>query len=185
MDCEICHGSRWKSVTVDGVERLMRCDCWRGAVVEKLLKDARVPTRYARCELATFEHDMNTQREAWRRATRFVEAFPAVDKGLLLYGPHGVGKTHLAVGILKEVIRTKGARGFFFETRELLRLVRETYNRGTKKPKWTSSRPCSTPICWCSTTWVRKKLPNGCRKRSASSSIRAITRAARRSSRVT
>src|SRR5687767_14494527 len=88
MECEICHGSRWKSVTVDGVERLTRCDCWRGEVVEKLLKDARVPTRYARCELATFEHDMNTQREAWRRATRFVEAFPAVDKGLLLFGPH-------------------------------------------------------------------------------------------------
>ena len=129
MDCEICHGSRWKSVIVDGVERLTRCDCWRGEVVEKLLKDARVPTRYGRCELGTFEHDMNTQREAWRRATRFVEAFPAVDKGLLLFGPHGVGKTHLAVGILKEVIRTKGARGFFFETRELLKLVRDTYNR--------------------------------------------------------
>ena len=133
MDCDICHGSRWKSVTVDGVERLTRCDCWRGAVVEKLLKDARVPTRYARCELASFEHDMNTQRDAWRRATRFVEAFPAVEKGLLLYGPHGVGKTHLAVGILKEVIRTKGARGFFFETRELLKLVRETYNRGNEE----------------------------------------------------
>ena len=29
MDCEICHGTRWKSVTVDGVERLTRCDCWR------------------------------------------------------------------------------------------------------------------------------------------------------------
>jgi DNA replication protein DnaC len=133
MECEICHGSRWKSVTVEGVERLTRCDCWRGEVVEKLLKDARVPTRYARCELATFEHDMNTQREAWRRATRFVEAFPVVDKGLLLFGPHGVGKTHLAVGILKEVIRTKGARGFFFETRELLRLVRETFNRGNQE----------------------------------------------------
>ena len=130
MECEICHGSRWKSVTVDGVERLTRCDCWRGDLVERLLKDARVPARYARCELTTFEHDMDTQREAFRRATRFVEAFPAVDKGLLLYGPHGVGKTHLAAGILKEVIRTKGARGFFFETRELLRLVRETFNRG-------------------------------------------------------
>lgn len=120
-------------MTVDGVERLTRCDCWRGDLVERLLKDARVPARYARCELATFEHDMDTQREAFRRATRFVEAFPAVDKGLLLFGPHGVGKTHLAAGILKEVIRTKGARGFFFETRELLRMVRETFNRGNQE----------------------------------------------------
>lgn len=118
-------------MTVDGIERLTRCDCWRGEVVDRLLKDARVPTRYGRCELGTFEHDMNTQREAYRRATRFVEAFPAVDKGLLLFGPHGVGKTHLAVGILKEVIRKKGARGYFFETRELLKLVRETYTRAS------------------------------------------------------
>ena len=51
-----------------------------------------------------------------------------MDRGLLFYGPHGVGKTHLAIGILKDAIRTKGARGYFFETRDLLRLVRDTYN---------------------------------------------------------
>ena len=70
---------------------------------------------------------MDTQREAFRRATRFVEAVSRRStRACCCYGPHGVGKTHLAVGILKEVIRTKGASGFFFETRELLRLVRET-----------------------------------------------------------
>ena len=37
MTCEICHGSRWKSVTVNGVERLTRCDCWRAVVVTKTL----------------------------------------------------------------------------------------------------------------------------------------------------
>jgi DNA replication protein DnaC len=95
--------------------------------------EARIPHRYARCELTTFEHDMDSQREAYRRATVFVEAFPVVDKGLLLYGPHGVGKTHLAVGILKATIRKKGARGYFFETRELLKLVRDTYNRSVEE----------------------------------------------------
>jgi DNA replication protein DnaC len=93
------------------------------------MAEARVPVRYARCELANFEHDMDSQREAWRKARAFVDQFPVVDKGLVLFGPNGVGKTHLAVGILKEVIRAKGARAFFFETRELLRFVRDTYNR--------------------------------------------------------
>lgn len=133
MDCPICHGSRWKSVEIDGVERVTRCDCWRSAAVDQLMQAARVPARYARCELSTFEHDMDTQREAFRRATRFVDAFPVVDKGLVFYGPHGVGKTHLAIGILKAVIRSKGARGHFFETRELLRLVRDTYNRSVQE----------------------------------------------------
>ncbi|MEZ5284424.1 MAG: ATP-binding protein [Vicinamibacterales bacterium] len=127
--CEICNGTRWKSVVADGVERVVRCDCWRQAVAARQMQEARIPQRYARCELDTFEHDMDSQREAFRRASGFVEAFPVVDRGLLLYGPHGVGKTHLAVGILKAAIRTRGARGYFFETRELLKLVRDTYNR--------------------------------------------------------
>jgi len=129
MSCEVCHGTRWKSVVRDGVERLERCDCWRADVAERLLLEARIPQRYSRCELATFEHDTDSQRDAFRRASTFVQQFPAVDRGLLLYGPNGVGKTHLAVGILKAVMRTRGARGFFFETRELLKLVRDTYNR--------------------------------------------------------
>lgn len=129
MSCEVCHGTRWKSVVRDGVERLERCDCWRADVAERLLLEARIPQRYSRCELSTFEHDTDSQRDAFRRASAFVQQFPAVDRGLLLYGPNGVGKTHLAVGILKAVMRTRGARGFFFETRELLKLVRDTYNR--------------------------------------------------------
>lgn len=130
MECEICHGSRWKSVTVDGVERLTRCDCWRDELVSQALRDSHIPKQYARAELATFEgRGSNLKMEAYQAATRFATAFPVVDKGLLFYGGHGVGKTHLAVGILKQVIRERGARGYFFETRDLLRLVRDTYNR--------------------------------------------------------
>lgn len=133
MDCEICHGTRWKSVEVDGAERLVRCDCWRVTMVERLLADAGVPPKYRRAELSTFEHDMDTQRVAYRHAISFVEAFPVVDKGLLFHGPPGVGKTHLAIGILKEVIRSKGARAHFFETHKLLALVRDTYNRSVEQ----------------------------------------------------
>lgn len=129
MSCEVCHGTRWKPEVREGVERLVRCDCWRTEMTERHLAEARIPQRYGRCELSTFEHDTDSQRDAFRRASAFVQQFPAVDRGLLLYGPNGVGKTHLAVGILKAVMRTRGARGFFFETRELLKLVRDTYNR--------------------------------------------------------
>lgn len=128
MTCAVCHGTRWKSIVVDGVERVARCDCWRDALVERLLAAARIPPRFGRTELTTYLPDTDTQREALATAVRFVEAFPVVDKGLLFHGPYGVGKTHLAVGILKSVIRNTGAQGFFFETPELLRQVRHTYN---------------------------------------------------------
>jgi DNA replication protein DnaC len=129
MACPICNDTRWTSVIEEGIERVVRCECWRASVVDRLLREARIPQRYLRCELATFEADTDSQREAHRLARGFIDTFPVVDRGLLMYGRHGVGKTHLAVGILKAAIREKGARGYFFETRELLRLVRDTYNR--------------------------------------------------------
>ena len=141
MDCETCHGTRWKSVEIDGAERLVRCDCWRAAVVDRLMHEAKIPPRYARAELSNFERGANTQTDAFRRATKFVSAFPAVDRGLLFYGPHGVGKTHLAIGILKQIIREKGARAYFFETRDLLRLVRDTYNRSVEETEMDVLEP--------------------------------------------
>lgn len=33
-DCEECHGSRWREITVDGVARLERCGCWQRAMAE-------------------------------------------------------------------------------------------------------------------------------------------------------
>jgi len=141
MDCEICHGSRWKSVTVDGVERMTRCDCWRALVSEKSLADSRVPTKFAKAELATYKPDTDSQRDALRLARKFVESFPAEQKGLVFFGPPGVGKTHLACGLLKAAIRDKGARGYFFQTTELLRLVRETYNRSVDETEMDVLRP--------------------------------------------
>jgi DNA replication protein DnaC len=139
--CSLCNDTYWRSTEVDGVERVVRCDCWRADVTSRFLNEARIPPRFARAELSTFEHDMDTQRQAWQKATAFVEAFPVVDRGLLLFGPHGVGKTHLAVGILKGCVRSKGARAYFFETRELLRLVRDTYNRSVEETEMEVLKP--------------------------------------------
>jgi DNA replication protein DnaC len=139
--CPYCNDTYWRAIDVDGVERVVRCDCWRADVAARFLGEARVPPRFTRAELSTFEHDMDTQRYAWQKANAFVEAFPVVDRGLLLYGPHGVGKTHLAVGILKACVRSKGARAYFFETRELLRLVRDTYNRSVDETEMEVLRP--------------------------------------------
>lgn len=128
MPCELCDGTSWKTITVEGIERVTRCDCWHQQLYETLLKNARIPRRYLHCELTNFETHTDSQRTAHRRALKLVDEFPIADRGLLLYGEAGVGKTHLAVAVLKEIIRRKGGRAVFFETRELLKLVRDTYS---------------------------------------------------------
>jgi DNA replication protein DnaC len=139
--CPHCHDTYWKSVVVDGVERVVRCECWTSDVVSRLLREARVPPRFARTELETFEPDTDSQRIALRKAREFVEAFPAVEKGLLFHGPYGVGKTHLAVGVLKAIIRKCRAKGYFFETPDLLRQIRHTYNSAVEETEMGVLRP--------------------------------------------
>ena len=52
-----------------------------------------------------------------------------------------MGKTHLAVAILKQVILTRGARGIFYDTRDLLKLIRSTYNDANKTTELDVLRP--------------------------------------------
>lgn len=141
MACPICDDTGWKALDVNGVRRVMRCECWKSGVAASLLGDARIPARYNSCDFATFETNGDSLRDAHRRAAEFADRFPVVDRGLLFYGQPGVGKTHLATAILKDVIRKKNARGKFYESSELLRLLRETYGSGTRVNEMDILRP--------------------------------------------
>ena len=140
--CPICQDTKWKTVVVDGIERAERCDCWRDALVGQAMAAARIPPQYRHCELSNFEdYGSNSLGEALRLAKSFATKFPVVDRGLFLLGPTGVGKTHLAVALLKAVIRGGGARGFFYRSVELLALVRDTYNKGAEETEMGLLQP--------------------------------------------
>jgi DNA replication protein DnaC len=52
--------------------------------------------------------------------------------GLLFTGDNGVGKTHLAVSVLRELAMGKGAQGQFWDFHELIREIRSSYDPETK-----------------------------------------------------
>jgi DNA replication protein DnaC len=142
MSCPHCDDTGWRPVDVDGVRRVARCECWRDALVDRLLADAKIPPRYRRCDLDNFRDHNDSLIRAVSRAKRFVERFPAdVDRGLFLVGPPGVGKTHLSVAVLKQCIRERGARGLFYDTRELLKVIRSTYNPMVQTAEMDVLRP--------------------------------------------
>jgi DNA replication protein DnaC len=142
MACPLCDDTGWKPVDADGVRRVVRCDCWRDGLTAKLLEQARVPPRYRKCDLDSFVVYPNEKLAgAVRQARRFAEEFPASLRGLCLIGPPGIGKTHLAVAVLRRVILTRGARGLFYDTRDLLRVIRSTYNPLVRTAEMDVLRP--------------------------------------------
>ncbi|MGZ8869132.1 MAG: ATP-binding protein [Thermoanaerobaculia bacterium] len=140
--CELCDDTGWKPVVTNGTRRVERCDCWRDTVTARMLDAARIPPRYRRCELETFVTYPNEKLlAAVKQAKRFADEFPAIHKGLCLIGPPGIGKTHLAVAVLRRVILTRGASGLFYDTRDLLRVIRSTYNPLVRTAEMDVLRP--------------------------------------------
>jgi DNA replication protein DnaC len=141
--CPICNGTGWKPVEAsNGDSPVARCDCWRDSITRRLLGDARIPRRYHHCTLNDFiTYDNETLEEALARARTLAEAFPVVDRGLFFLGAPGVGKTHLAAAVLKQVVLTRGARGLFYDTRDLLKVIRGTYNAVVKTTELEVLRP--------------------------------------------
>jgi DNA replication protein DnaC len=128
------------------VEQATRCECIRRQQGGRLLEAARIPRRYQHCELSNFDHvgdQFRSLAPAHLAAMRFVEQYPIETEGigLLLMGSIGSGKTHLAVGVLKELIAQKSAHCIFYDYRELLKEIQNSYNDSVKVTEMEVLRP--------------------------------------------
>jgi DNA replication protein DnaC len=146
MPCPLCDDTGWKPIQDEagGVRRVVRCDCWREQVGHHRLADSNIPKRYQHCTLANFAAYNESLEQAVTKARRVAESFPVASRGLLLEGQPGVGKTHLAVAVLKQVIQATGARGLFYDTRDLLRVIRSTYDPSIRTTELEILRPVMT-----------------------------------------
>jgi DNA replication protein DnaC len=109
--------------------RAVRCDCFHAKRAARLLQSAGIPRRYQNCTLESFQvTDSMSIARALVAARRFVESYPAEKDGLLFVGDPGRGKTHLAVAMIRELIRQKGVPCLFCDYRELLKQIQNSYN---------------------------------------------------------
>ena len=93
---------------------------------------ARIPERYRDCRPDELQRaDGLASRAAKADGAALRREWPAVDRGLLVVGPVGVGKTHLAVAVLAELVDTMGVRGVFCDFTDLLARIQATFSRGS------------------------------------------------------
>jgi len=103
---------------------------------EDPLARCRIPPRYEHCTLESFEPGSASLRSALEKAVAFCEGYPHLGAdeglGLLFTGDNGVGKTHLAVAVLRELVTRKGASGQFWDFHGLIREIKSSYDPETK-----------------------------------------------------
>jgi len=144
--CALCGGTGWQTIERGKEREAVRCECRVQGRADRLLAAARLPARYEHCELTSFQYDPDEKSQASivrarNFAGRFVEEYPLEKTGLLFVGSVGVGKTHLAVGIIKALIRDKGVHCLFCDYRELLKQIQNSYNPAVQATEMEVLRP--------------------------------------------
>jgi DNA replication protein DnaC len=127
--CEFCFGTGTRLEIAEGnVRGAVICDCRRSNTGTRSLEAARIPPRFRECSFHNYYPKNDSQYFAHSFASRLADEYPAVESGLLFMGSVGVGKTHLSIAVLRELISRKGVRGLFYESGSLLKAIQDSYN---------------------------------------------------------
>lgn len=111
----------------------------RDRLMNERLLGAGIPPRFQTCSLDTWAAGNSEEKlRAWHTATGFVDAFSEnfrLGRSMMLLGKVGTGKTHLATGMLQQIIRNFGSQGLigqYTTAGGIIRSVKETFGSHSK-----------------------------------------------------
>jgi DNA replication protein DnaC len=146
--CEFCSGTGWQIVIEGSVSRAKRCSCARVISGDKLIDSSKIPPRYVDCDFDHYDSQSLKQERAKSMAQNFAMDYPFIQEdfpegGLLFSGPSGTGKTHLAVSVVKTLLK-KGIRCLFVDFHDLLAEIRSSYDELSQTSELQILRPVLT-----------------------------------------
>lgn len=126
--CPICFGAGMEVVPGKGARP---CQCRKQKSQDTQLVRTKIPKRYYDCHFQSYKVTNPSQERAFKYASKLAMEYPATERGLLLSGTVGVGKTHLAVSILK-ALNERGFSCLFYEFGSLLKEIQDSFNPSTQ-----------------------------------------------------
>lgn len=143
--CPLCGGRGWVIESDGGAGAARPCSCREQDRVRRLVEAAGIPPRYRHCRISNFQTSSPSEKDrkqlegARTAALQYVEGFVGEggfrQSGLLFVGPPGVGKTHLAVGVLVELTERYRVHGRFAEFTSLIHQIQATFDPGSPESK--------------------------------------------------
>jgi len=136
-ECPLCFGTGMEIVPGKGARI---CSCRKLKKQSGQFDRVRLPKRYDGFHFHNYKPVNDSQTLAQKLALNLNHDYPAVDRGLLLMGSVGVGKTHLAVSILKGLTE-RGFTCLFYEFGSLLKEIQDSYNVHTQSSELSVLSP--------------------------------------------
>ena len=128
--CEICNDAGFLFERDDlGRETARMCACERRRVRVRLYNEASVPGKFADARLEDPFRD-RYNHEAFSTCKLLVDQYSQGDRGIILMGPSGGGKTFLVAALIYEMIFTRGVPALFRDFFHLLANLRSGYSSG-------------------------------------------------------
>lgn len=128
--CPSCEGTGFRPFTRDGIRAVVDCECKKVKFLEARLRRAGLPERYQSASFESFDPKSGPSVErAFFLMRKFVENHMLdPSRGVLLTGPCGTGKTHLAIAAGRDLTMKYGAECFFTDIRNLLKTIQGTFS---------------------------------------------------------
>ena len=122
-NCPQCLGKLFKKTT-GGV---IPCTSPNPSRICSLLNEADIPARYAHAELRNFSNRSGNCGRVLHKVTQWVSRYKELDRGLILSGPIGVGKTFILTALAKNLIQN-GVSVKFVDFFQLVGQIRAGYS---------------------------------------------------------
>ena len=135
FECKVCEGSRRIfEETPEGLSKIRECKCSELFKRISLFNQAGVPGKFVHESFNSYSVDPpqhRTQKNALLNSIKFIKDYVnrkgQYSQGLVYMGAPGLGKTHLVVSIIKELVMLHGIECKFVDFFELLRDIRHGY----------------------------------------------------------